>query len=243
MRTVRSPTVELVEATERVAAADLDPVRVLAAGLEAMRAMVSANRADGGFVRRRSDVYRPSHVATDPTTMACAVEVSAGDDLVVNVLAHDRVFAVHEVEEVLPEGPLRAQLSESCTRSIVVRRLATDDDPFGLVCLDWVGVPHQSTVEELSLLDLFSARVLAPLLREAWATGASGPRPAHPPLSPAELEVALLAAEGLTYAEIADTLDKSVSTVGHQLAAARRKTGARNGVELSRALRGLPGAR
>jgi DNA-binding CsgD family transcriptional regulator len=233
---VRAPSSDLCEATDAVAGAGLDPTRILATGLEAMRAMVSANRADGGFVRGRVDVYRPLQVVADATTEACGVEIRADDELVEAVLARDQVFTVDDVDSQLPPGSLRSQLRSSRTRSIVVRRLAADDVPFGLVCLDWVDAHHTTTPEQLAILDLFSTRVLAPLLRQARATS---PRPqgsARSLLSAAELAVAELAAEGRTYDEIAGTLDKSVHTVGHQLASARRKTGSRNNVELARAL-------
>lgn len=56
-------------------------------------------------------------------------------------------------------------------------------------------------------------------------------------LSPAELEVAKLQAEGLTGNEIAARLRKSYYTVKLQLQSARKKTGARNQIELANALR------
>jgi DNA-binding CsgD family transcriptional regulator len=238
---IRSSSSDLWDATDAVAGAGLDPVQVLAAGLEAMRAMVSANRADGGFVRRRADVYRPLRVVADDATEVCEVHVRADDELVAAVLGRDRIVTVDDVDSQLPPGSLRAQLCRSRTRSIVVRRLATDDDPFGLVCFDWVDAHHATTPEQLALLDLFISRVLAPLLRQAWAAPPPGPGSAHPLLSPAELAAAELVAEGLTYDEIASALGKSVHTVGHQLASARRKTGARNSMELARALLGPNG--
>jgi DNA-binding CsgD family transcriptional regulator len=81
---------------------------------------------------------------------------------------------------------------------------------------------------------LFSARVLAPLLRQVGGTSPLTEGSVRHLLSPAELAVTGLVVEGLTYAEIASALGKSVHTVGHQLASARRKTGSRNNMELAR---------
>lgn len=53
-------------------------------------------------------------------------------------------------------------------------------------------------------------------------------------MTPAELEVVRLAADGLSYSEIADALNKSIRTVDNQLRSAREKLGARNQVDLVR---------
>lgn len=51
-------------------------------------------------------------------------------------------------------------------------------------------------------------------------------------LTAAEVEAVRLAAHGLTYAEIAQQLQKSVRTIDNQLRSARAKLGARNQIEL-----------
>jgi DNA-binding CsgD family transcriptional regulator len=55
-------------------------------------------------------------------------------------------------------------------------------------------------------------------------------------LSPAERRVAELVAAGLSYKEIARRLDRSVSTIDHQLRSVRRKLGARSNSRLVRML-------
>jgi DNA-binding CsgD family transcriptional regulator len=55
-------------------------------------------------------------------------------------------------------------------------------------------------------------------------------------LTPAERRVAELVAAGLSYKEIARRLDRSVSTIDHQLRSVRRKLGARSNSRLVRML-------
>jgi DNA-binding CsgD family transcriptional regulator len=55
-------------------------------------------------------------------------------------------------------------------------------------------------------------------------------------LTPAERRVAELVAAGLSYKEIARRLDRSVSTIDHQLRSVRFKLGARSNSRLVRLL-------
>jgi len=55
-------------------------------------------------------------------------------------------------------------------------------------------------------------------------------------LTPAERRVALLAATGMSYKEIARQLDRSFSTVDHQLRSVREKLGVRSASQLVRIL-------
>ena len=55
-------------------------------------------------------------------------------------------------------------------------------------------------------------------------------------LTPAERRVAELAATGMSYKEIARRLDRSFSTIDHQLRSVRRKLGARSAGRLVRKL-------
>jgi len=74
---------------------------------------------------------------------------------------------------------------------------------------------------------------MAPILHAAWQLQSAAPAPqALPPaaladaaLTPAELRVAQLVVAGLSYKEIARQLDKSRSTVDHQLRSMRAKIG------------------
>ena len=71
--------------------------------------------------------------------------------------------------------------------------------------------------------------------RPDWAPAASTPddapnltSPLAAALTPAERRVALLVAQGLSYKEIARRLDRSLSTVDHQLRSIRTKLGVRS---------------
>jgi DNA-binding NarL/FixJ family response regulator len=81
---------------------------------------------------------------------------------------------------------------------------------------------------------LIAPNVTARLL-ETFAHMASGTKPAQPkwPLTDREEEVLTTVAQGLTNAEIADTLHISLSTVKAHLSSLMTKLGARNRVELA----------
>lgn len=232
MSSVSSPSVVLWDATAAVLEAGPDPDRILESALDSMRALLGANRADGGFVRGPGDSYRPRRVVTDGSTPAVFFELSTDDELITRVLATDRAFSVGDVLADISDCSTRSMLAETDTHAIVVRRLERNGDAFGLICLDWVGAARTATADELDLVDLFVSAVLSPVLAMARTVTLHEEPPALPELSAAELDAVRLAGEGLSYHHIALALDKSVNTVSHQLASARRKVGARNTAEL-----------
>jgi DNA-binding CsgD family transcriptional regulator len=229
---VSSPSAVLWDATAAILEVGPDPDRVLESALDSMRGLLGANRADGGFVRAPGDSYRPRRVVTDGSTPAVFFELSTDDELISRVLATDRAFAVGDVLADIGDCPTRSMLAETDTHAIVTRRLERHGDAFGLICLDWVGAARKATADELELVDLFVSAVLSPVLAMAGTVTPHEEPPSHSRLSAAELEVVRLAGEGLSYQHIAFVLDKSVNTVSHQLASARRKVGARNTAEL-----------
>ena len=117
------------------------------------------------------------------------------------------------------------------SRTILVRRLELGGNAFGILCVDQTFDSVEWTAREQQLFDDFMLRFLSPLaFLHRRAAEAEQARPTQ-----GELEVIRLAAQGLSYAEIATHLGKSPSTVNNQLASARQKLGVHNQVELIRA--------
>jgi DNA-binding CsgD family transcriptional regulator len=124
-----------------------------------------------------------------------------------------------------------------------------------LICANWVGrpIPDSSVLHEH--FDSVVSDVLGPILLASHelaamraaagrAESAAGDGNADADgvgrglvlLTPAELKVAWLAASGLPYKLIADRLNKSFSTVDHQLRSIRQKLKVRTYAELAAVL-------
>lgn len=120
---------------------------------------------------------------------------------------------------------------------MVVCRLEYNDHLIGLICLDHTLQHHEWQAKELALVADFCRRFLGPLLYYSGQLQKASPD-SHSQsgiFTQAELEAVRLAAQGLSYGEIAHVLGKSVRTIDNQLRNARFKVGARNQVELIKA--------
>ena len=140
-----------------------------------------------------------------------------------------------QVEQNPVIGDLREAFMSLRSRSMVARRLEHHNVALGLICLDHTEESHIWQPHELALIDDFCQKFLAPLLAHSLRLSKRLPLVKDTnALTTAEREVVRLAAEGMTYNEIAATLQKSVRTVDNQLRSAREKLGARNQTDLVR---------
>ncbi|MGQ0711560.1 MAG: LuxR C-terminal-related transcriptional regulator [Rhodoferax sp.] len=132
-------------------------------------------------------------------------------------------------------------------------------NPVGLVCADWHRELPRWRDEPCQQVAELAAHALGPVLaaaaicqrgvrgpastaRTRWAPRqallCSPPGPSAPPagtlacLTPAELKVAQLVVNGLSYKEVARQLERSLSTVDHQLRSIREKLGVRSTARL-----------
>lgn len=225
-RTLWDPTVRLLAAAATTG-------EVLATGLDELRRLLGADRADGGFLRSRHDAYRPARTVARDGVEHARFRLDGGDPVIGAVMASDAVVSMADLATDAPDGPVRTAMLEIGTRAIVTRRLDVDGAPFGLVCVDWIGRSATPPQEALDLVDIFVRSVLSPTLALAGHGPPSAPGTADR-LTDAERDAVRLAAEGCSYSEIAAALGKSRSTIDHQLQAARRRLGARNTAELVR---------
>lgn len=226
---------ELWEPTLAVLAAASKQGDVLGTGLEQICELVDADRADAGFVRSPTDTYQPSVLVARGATRTATFAIPAADPIVNAVLATDHTVGVFDTATDMPDGPCRSAMLNVGTRTVVVRRLEMDGTVFGLVCIDWTNEPRQVDHQAVELIDIFVASVLTPVLALTDQTGPCPPRRSGA-LSGAEMDAVRLAARGLSYADIARQLGKSISTIDHQLLRARRRLGAKNTAQLSQML-------
>jgi DNA-binding CsgD family transcriptional regulator len=116
-------------------------------------------------------------------------------------------------------------------RTKVARRLELGNASFGIICVDQTEERRCWGQDDQAYLDQFVVGFLSPPM----AAIRSGCDKARCRLTAAEYAVVQLAAQGLSYKEIAAKLGKSPNTVDNQLSQLRRKLGARNQVELVQA--------
>ena len=141
---------------------------------------------------------------------------------------------------------LRASLLGSGARSIVAMALRDHGVPVGLTCADWMECRVDASDTRCARLQELSDNVLGPIISAARSldeeAASVDPAPAGEAwavlrgLTPAERRVAQLAATGMSYKEIARRLNRSFSTIDHQLRSVRRKLGARSAGRLVRTL-------
>lgn len=205
---------------------------------EWLRDTLDADRVDGGFGAPSVAVYRPhaeARRATREVPSMLGAAIDASDQGVRYVWSAARAVVFHDVEQDPRLGSgLRESLLSSGMRNTLATALVHQGTPLGLVCADWMERRVDDRDGRCAHFHEVARVVLSPILATAQRLGTE-PSPLAR-LTPAERRVAELVAAGLSYKEIARRLDRSVSTVDHQLRSVRRKLGARSSSRLVRLL-------
>jgi DNA-binding CsgD family transcriptional regulator len=172
--------------------------------------------------------------------------IDAADGGVQRVWASRRVVVYRDVAQERGMGErLRASLLGVGSRNILATALRDHGQPVGLTCADWMDCTVDAADSRCLRLQELSDHVLGPIISAARGleedaaadAGLDGEATiALRQLTPAERRVAELAATGMSYKEIARRLNRSFSTIDHQLRSVRRKLGARSAGRLVRTL-------
>ncbi|KPV00238.1 hypothetical protein APR50_00700 [Variovorax paradoxus] len=206
-----------------------------------LREAFDADRVDCGFGRPDEACYRPQAEALRrdrdvPSVIGLAID--AADCGVQTVWHAHGVVVLRDVEQERRLGHgTRAELLRMGTRVKMAAPIMDRTRPLGLMCVDWMDACEPARDERWARFEEIAAVVLGPVMSAAQrvASGAQRDvgRPVHggdaidllESLTPAERTVARLAVDGLSYKEIARRLNRSFSTVDHQLRSARSKLG------------------
>lgn len=204
-----------------------------------LREAFDADRVDCGFGRPEDVCYRPTIEALRdgrdvPSVTGLAMDATGRG---MQSLWHARgvmVLLDVEQERQLDDGA-RTQLLRIGTRVKMAAPLTDGTRPLGLVCVDWMDSCDPVRKERCAHFDEVVSVVLGPVLgasQRMTGTVQLAPRPTEDgapdlfsTLTPAERTVARFAVDGLSYKEIARRLDRSFSTVDHQLRSVRSKLG------------------
>jgi DNA-binding CsgD family transcriptional regulator len=239
-----------------------DTKRCSSIAVEWIRGDLGCSRVDTGVGHAGDATYLPGFAesrdpeADVPTYAGARVNNTAGAMQLMWKAERPIVF-----QDVAEDGrfdrPLHDMLVNAGTTSKIAASVGYRGRSIGLICANWVGrpIPNSSAMHER--FESVVGDVLGPILlaaHELAAMRAAANRAAASAddfamgeeglvlLTPAELKVAWLAASGLPYKLIADRLNKSFSTVDHQLRSIRQKLKVRTYAELAALLANSGGA-
>jgi DNA-binding CsgD family transcriptional regulator len=214
-----------------------EPSIMLGVGLQHLLERFDATRVNLGF----GSQYGPEHqISAEQRRTDCDVPDSVGvvgpnrDRALQYVWHSKRTLYADVLHDPIMNG-LLPTLQPLRTRAKMLRRLEYESRSFGIVCVDQTEECRRWSETDLDYLDQFVVDFLSPVMAESRSCRAGG----GAPLTAAERAVVRLAAEGLSYKEIAAELHKSPNTVDNQLRRIRERLGVRNQIELVRACTNL----
>lgn len=226
-----------------------DPGQCWRLTVEWLRDLLDADRVDGGFALPTQALYSPQAEATRPGRNVPSLvgePMNVQDASVAGVwAARGPVFFDDVAEQGHIGTQMRTHLLAIGTRSKLSVALWDAGRPVGLLCVDWLEPAQIRTDACIEPLTLLTEAVLGPVLAVAQqiaATVHTGDDATEPrdtalaALTPAELRIAHMVAKGMTYKEIARELNRSFSTVDHQLRSVREKLGVSSTARLVRCL-------
>lgn len=205
--------------------------------LQWLRRTLDADRVDGGFTRPDGEgaLYQPEvealradidisssvGVAIDARSAAVSAVLDSRQPVIYGSIREDRRFT----------DPLRRQLLALDTKAKLAVSLHDHQGAIGLICCDWARERQRWQADQCEQIGQFTNEVLSPIfntVRQMSEQERPAPLSAPVHLTAAELRVARLVVQGLSYKEIARQLDRSFSTVDHSLRSIRDKLGARS---------------
>lgn len=205
-----------------------------------IRDAFDVERVDGGTGSPNALTYLPARAESRSKKMAVTslqgVRISNSDPAVIRLWQSPHPVVFPDIsQEKLFRSDLRQSLLSVGTRSKIAVALQHQGHRFGLLCIDHIGRTCDWHAEQYARFDCLAREVLGPILRASsrlTPQEEGGASSGTPRLTPAEVKVASLAASGLSYKEIARSLNRSFSTVDHQLRSIRQKLGVRSNAQL-----------
>lgn len=220
-----------------------------------VREAFDADRVDCGFGGPDDTWYRPQAEALRDDRAVPSViglPIDASDCGVQTVWHSHGVVVLRDVaQERLLGRAARADLLRMGTRVKMAAPILDRARPLGLMCVDWMDACEPARDERWARFEEVATVVLGPVMsisqrmaervrhRAPWVESEYAADPLDC-LTPAERTVAQLAVGGLSYKEIARQLNRSFSTVDHQLRSARNKLGVNSTARLVNLMSGRP---
>lgn len=203
-----------------------------------LRDELCVERVDGGFACPQQPIYCPGQA--ESISALCDIQTIRGIEVDNHCLAVRKIWqesrpVVFESlkTDTLFESALRRALTTTGIESKMAISLKQAGHAFGLLCIDRKKRRHASVWRQ-NQYDVFESvvcDVVSPIMHQIHKLSpqlevepqAASARDGVALLTPAEKEVARLAASGLSYKEIAKRNGRSFHTIDHQLRSIRRK--------------------
>ncbi len=207
-----------------------DPAAVLRLGVDYLAEETSSARGDGALMTRADPAYMPQIVVGDcedeATIRSTRLETSSIGCLWENrePQCFDRVRNNRRLSR------FGSTFDRIGSTSMMATSIRSDDIDLGVLCLNETDGQRSYQRHERRVVREFVELDLAPIL----ITSVRRTSTDLSLLSDAERRVVELFSMGASHMEIALILDRSPRTIENQLRSARRKVGARNGIDLVR---------
>lgn len=211
------------------------PKDVVRIGLQFIVTELSVCRADAGFATPTHEKYTPIAEYCNPNSSPPSITgmvIPNQHQAMQNVWGSNVPVKYENVKTNEVLGELRQPLLKLGCRSMLMQKLMWGRDPIGILCADYTIHEHEWSMLEIKFLESFCAMYLGPLaaISNYWFNPKLHSMFSKPTSS--ELKAIRLAANGLSYKQIASKLSKSVRTIENQFRNARKRLGARNQIEL-----------
>ena len=212
-----------------------NPKEVVRIGLQYLVTELSVCRADAGFAT-------PSHLHYTPIAEFCNPDTSPPSitglvmpnqhKVMQKVWKSSTPVRYEHVEKNPALSDFRQALLDSGCKSMLMQKLVWENEPIGISCIDFTVHEHEWSTLEIRFMKSFCTMFLGPLagISNYWFNPKLHSMFTKP--TDSELQAIRLAANGLSYKQIADKLNKSTRTIENQFRNARKRLGVRNQIEL-----------
>jgi DNA-binding CsgD family transcriptional regulator len=216
-----------------------DPKACWQFSAEWIREAFDVERVDGGYGSPSAPIYAPASAEARSRDIDVpslrGLHISNHDPALIRLWTSPQPIVITDIaQEKLFRSDLRENLLAVGTYSKIAVALQHQGHRFGLLCIDHVEKQCDWSAGQYACFASLSREVLGPILLASARLGNWADEPAPDTndasfdtlvqrLTPAEKRIARLAASGMSYKEIARAVNRSFSTVDHQLRSIRHK--------------------
>lgn len=212
-----------------------NPKEVMRIGLQYLVTELSVCRADAGFATPEHPEYTPITEFCNPETKPPSITglvIPNQHPAMQNIWQSSQPVRYEQVASNVELKELRQALLDARCQSMLMQKLVWNNEAIGIACIDFTVHEHVWSAFECKMMEDFCRKFLGPLagISNYWFTPKLHSMFSKPTES--ELQAIRLAADGLSYKQIASQLNKSTRTIENQFRNARKRLGARNQIEL-----------
>ena len=212
-----------------------NPKQLVQIALEFLVTELGVCRADAGFATPEHVHYTPitefRNRDTNPPSII-GLEIPNQHPAMQTIWSSSQSIGINDVIKHEQLGELKSIFLDAACKSMLLQKLVWDNNAIGIVCIDYTQDIHQWKDSEIEYMQIFSTYFFGPLagISNYWFNPKLHSMFSKP--SESELIAIRLAAQGLTYKEIAARLNKSTRTIENQFRNARNRLNAKNQIEL-----------